>query len=163
MVFHIGFVDSVFSGFWSDFFIEKCTLPDVLYWRLPCPNRGPRPLNYIDVIGRDTEAEIVDLPNLMRAIKHRRRDVRHGISVATAKWWWWYWNKATSPSHSTCWKRTSNKTNKIATEQRLCAVQWWRGFAEFPWHKDHRNKQMFHIPRNDLEISSTDKPKCSPE
>ena len=42
------------------------------------------PLNYIDVIGRDTEAEIVDLPNMMRD-KHLWRDVVHGISVATAK------------------------------------------------------------------------------
>ena len=41
-------------------------IPDVLYWRLPCPNRGPRPLNYIDVIGRDTKSGIVDLPNMMR-------------------------------------------------------------------------------------------------
>ena len=59
-------------------------VPDVLYWRLLCPNRGRRPLNYIDVIGRDTEAEIVDLPNMMRD-KHLWRHVVHGISVATAE------------------------------------------------------------------------------
>ena len=59
-------------------------IPDVFYWRLPCPNRGPRPLNYIDVIGRDTEAEIVDLPNIMRD-KHLWRDIVHSILVATAK------------------------------------------------------------------------------
>ena len=51
-------------------------IPDVLYWRLPCPKRAPWPLNFIDMIGRDTEAEIVDLPNIMRD-KHLRR------------WWWW--------------------------------------------------------------------------
>ncbi len=41
-----------------------CIIPDVLYWRLLCPNRGRKPLNYIDVIGKETESEIEDLPNM---------------------------------------------------------------------------------------------------
>ena len=40
-------------------------IPDVLYWRLSRPNREPRPLNYIDVMGKDTESEIEDLQNMM--------------------------------------------------------------------------------------------------
>ena len=59
-------------------------IPDVLYWRLSCPNRGSRPLNYIDVIGRDTESEIANLSN-MTMDKHLGRDIVHGVSVATAK------------------------------------------------------------------------------
>ena len=60
--------------------LKDQVIPDVLYWRLPCPYRGPRPLNYIAVIGRDTESEIVDLPNMM-GDKHLWRDVVHRISV----------------------------------------------------------------------------------
>ncbi len=41
-------------------------ISDVIFWRLPHPNRGRRPLNYIDVIGRDTQHEIEDLPKLMK-------------------------------------------------------------------------------------------------
>ena len=57
--------------------------PDVLYWRLSPPYRGPRPLNYIDVIGRNMESEIKDHPNMMRD-KHLWRDVVNGISTVTA-------------------------------------------------------------------------------
>ena len=66
---------------------KEQVMPDVLYWRLPCSYWEPRPLNYIDMIGRDTESEIVDIPNMIRD-KHLWRDVVNGILVATAKWWW---------------------------------------------------------------------------
>ena len=59
-------------------------ISDVICWRLPCPNRGRRPLNYIDVIGRDTQYEIEDLPNIMRD-KEYWRGVVNGISVAAAR------------------------------------------------------------------------------
>ena len=38
---------------------------DVLFLRLKCPNRGRRPLNFIDAILRETKVRLEDLPTMM--------------------------------------------------------------------------------------------------
>lgn len=58
-------------------------ISDVICWRLPCPNRGRRPFNYIDVIARDIQQETEDMPNLM-SNKDTWRCAVNSISVATA-------------------------------------------------------------------------------
>ena len=52
-------------------------------WRLPHPNRGRRPFNYIDVIGRDIQLERKDLPNFMSDKAFWQRSL-NSIKVATA-------------------------------------------------------------------------------
>ena len=49
-------------------------ISDVISLRLPCPNRGRRPLNYIDCIARDIGHDIADMQTLMLD-----RDIWQGI------------------------------------------------------------------------------------
>lgn len=59
-------------------------ISDVISLRLPCPNRGRRPLNYIDCIARDIGHDVADMQTLMLD-----RDIWQGIvysiSDASAK------------------------------------------------------------------------------
>lgn len=38
---------------------------DIICWRLPCPNRGRRPFNYMDTIARSMNLDIEDIPKIM--------------------------------------------------------------------------------------------------
>ena len=62
---------SAFAG--HCFRAKNQVIPDVFYWRLPCPNRGV-----------DLQSKIEDLPNMMMD-KHFWLDRVNGISIATAK------------------------------------------------------------------------------
>ena len=58
-------------------------ISDVICMRLPCPNRGRRPLNYMDCIARDIQCETGDLQTLMND-KDSWRCIVNSISDASA-------------------------------------------------------------------------------
>ena len=58
-------------------------ISDVICMRLPCTSRGRRPLNYIDIVARDINQQIDDLPNLM-ADRDSWRCIVNSFSDASA-------------------------------------------------------------------------------
>ena len=56
-------------------------ISDVVFWRLPCLNRGRRPTDYRDTIERVTQQEIEELQNQMNN-KDSWRSVVISISIA---------------------------------------------------------------------------------
>ena len=53
----------------------------VISWRLPCSNRGRRPLTYMAVLARDLNLSVDDICSLMKE-KKLRRSLVHSISTA---------------------------------------------------------------------------------
>ena len=59
-------------------------ISDVISLRLPCPNRGRRPLNYIDCIARDIGHDIADMQTLMLD-RDIWKSIVYSLSDASAK------------------------------------------------------------------------------
>ena len=60
---------------------------DIICWRLPCPNRGRRPFNYMDTIARSMNLDIEDIPKIMAERGEWRCRV-NSISASAVTWWW---------------------------------------------------------------------------
>ncbi len=63
---------------------KEQVVSDLICWRLPCPNRGRRPLNYLDMVCNDVSQRVDDITTAM-ADKGFWKSLVACISAAAAR------------------------------------------------------------------------------